>query len=89
MPFIPHTQADVQEMLSTIGVAKIEDFDVLPKYQRKGYGSALLKEIICIALEQNARIIYLVTDEDDTAKEMYLKIGFEKVGEKTQLFFTL
>ena len=71
------------------GVAKIEDFDVLPKYQRKGYGSALLKEIICKALEQNAKLIYLVTDEYDTAKEMYLKIGFEKAGEKTQLFFTL
>jgi glycine dehydrogenase subunit 1 len=31
MPFIPHTEQDVQEMLATIGAAKIEDlFDEIP-----------------------------------------------------------
>jgi spore maturation protein CgeE len=69
------------------GVAKIEDFSVIPKYQRKGYGTTILKSLIDIAIKENCKTIYLVTDEDDTAKEMYLKIGFNKIGERTDLFF--
>ncbi|ASA22375.1 GNAT family N-acetyltransferase [Paenibacillus donghaensis] len=71
------------------GVAKIEDFSVIPKYQRKGYGTTILKSLIAIAIQENCESIYLVTDEDDTAKEMYLKIGFNKIGERTDLFFKL
>src|SRR5215831_5766530 len=37
MPFIPHTQADVSEMLAAIGVKSIEDlFDEIPKALRAG-----------------------------------------------------
>lgn len=71
------------------GVAKIEDFAVIPKYQRKGYGTTILKFLIDIAIKENCHTIYLVTDEDDTAKEMYKKIGFNKIGERTDLFFEL
>ncbi|PAB60326.1 GNAT family N-acetyltransferase [Anaeromicrobium sediminis] len=71
------------------GVAKIEDFAVIPTYQRKGYGTTILKSIIDIAIKENSHTIYLVTDEDDTAKEMYEKIGFNKIGERTDLFFQL
>jgi len=71
------------------GVAKIEDFSVIPKYQHKGYGTTILKSLIDIAIKENCNTIYLVTDEDDTAKEMYLKIGFNKIGERTDLFFKL
>lgn len=71
------------------GVAKIEDFVVIPKYQRKGYGTTILKLLIDIAITENCHTIYLVTDEDDTAKEMYQKIGFSKIGERINLFFKL
>lgn len=71
------------------GVAKIEDFAVIPTYQRKGYGTTILKSIIEIAIKENSHTIYLVTDEDDTAKEMYEKIGFSKIGERSDLFFKL
>ena len=70
-------------------VAKIEDFAVIPTYQRKGYGTTILKALIDIAIKENCHTIYLVTAEDDTAKEMYQKIGFNKTGEKTDLFFKL
>lgn len=62
--------------------AKIEDFGVVPAMRGKGYGTALLYRLIDIAAENGASVIYLTTDEDDTAKDMYLKRGFEKVGEK-------
>ena len=71
------------------GIAKIEDFAVIPSYQRKGYGTAILQALIDIAIKENAHTVYLVTDEDDTAKEMYQKIGFKKIGERTDLFFKL
>ncbi|MGH4124293.1 MAG: GNAT family N-acetyltransferase [Clostridium sp.] len=71
------------------GIAKIEDFAVIPIYQRKGYGTTILKTLIDVAIKENCHTVYLVTDEDDTAKEMYQKIGFNKIGEKTDLFFKL
>lgn len=69
------------------GVAKIEDFAVIPVYQRKGYGTTILRELIGIAIKEKCHTIYLVTDEDDTAKNMYNKIGFKKIGQRTDLFF--
>ena len=69
--------------------AKIEDFDVAPKKQRQGYGTAILKFLIETALSKGASIIYLITDEEDTAKEMYLKYGFKKIGENVDLFFRI
>jgi len=71
------------------GVAKIEDFAVIPKYQRNGYGTTILKALIDIAIKENCHLIYLVTDEDDTAKGMYQKNGFNKIGERTDLFFNI
>lgn len=71
------------------GVAKIEDFAVIPLYQRRGYGTTILKALIDVAIKQDCHTIYLVADEDDTAKEMYEKISFKKVGERTDLFFEL
>lgn len=71
------------------GVAKIEDFSVLPEYQRQGYGTTILKSLTGIARQENCHTIYLVTDEEDTAKEMYLKNGFRKVGDRTALLFKL
>ena len=79
----------VCDLLINKDVAKIEDFSVSPTKQRQGYGTAILKSIIETALNNGASIVYLVTDEDDTAKEMYLKAGFNKVGEKIDLLFKL
>ena len=71
------------------GAAKIEDLSVSAKKQRQGYGTVILKSLIGTALNKGASTIYLVTDEDETAKEMYLKNGFAKIGVKTDLFFKL
>lgn len=68
-------------------VAKIEDFDIAPSIQRKGYGTSMLKEIIKIAVSRGAETIYLITDHEDTAKEMYEKCGFKKAGVKTEMLF--
>ena len=77
------------ELFINNGVAKIENFIVLPAFQRKGYGTTILKALIDIAISEVSKIIYLVTDEEDTAKEMYKKLGFSKTGERTDLMFKL
>jgi spore maturation protein CgeE len=69
------------------GRAKIEDFQVAPDKQRQGFGTALLKHVIDVAISKGVGIIYLITDEENTAKEMYLKTGFIKVGEEKHLLF--
>ncbi len=79
----------VCDLLIHDGTAKIEDFTVTPQCQRKGYGTTILKYLIQIAINEGCNIIYLVTDEDDTAKDMYKKLGFNKVGERTDIFFRL
>ncbi len=68
-------------------IAKIEDFVVLEQYQRKGYGTTLLKYVVNKALEESSETIFLDTDEGDTVKEMYIKLGFSKVYENHKLLW--
>jgi spore maturation protein CgeE len=75
------------DMFIDDGVAKIEEFAVIPIYQRKGYGTTILKYLINVAMEAQCHTIYLVADEEDTPKDMYLRIGFTKVGDRTDLLF--
>lgn len=70
-------------------IAKIEDFDILKAYQRKGFGTSVLKYLLEIAFKKACNNVYLITDSEDTAKEMYKKCGFTKIGEKYELFFQL
>lgn len=70
-------------------IAKIEDFDIIENYQKKGCGTSVLKNLLKEAKENSIELVYLITDSGDTAKEMYRKCGFKKAGEKTELFFEL
>ena len=65
--------------------AKIEDFDVSPCHQRQGFGRAMLAELIRRARRLGAETIYLVTDDADTAKEMYKKSGFVQAAQKEEI----
>jgi spore maturation protein CgeE len=77
------------ELMLSNNIAKIEDFDILKNYQRKGFGTSVLKHLLEEAKNNCIKIVYLITDSDDTAKDMYKKCGFKKAGEKTELFFNL
>ncbi|WP_058307693.1 GNAT family N-acetyltransferase [Gracilibacillus massiliensis] len=71
------------------GMVKLEDFDIIEEHQSKGFGTSVLKHLLEIAYNDNIEIVYLITDSSDTAKEMYKKNGFMKIGEKTELLFFL
>lgn len=77
------------ELMTNDNTAKIEDFDIIEMHQRKGYGSHVLRNLLKICNDQGIDNAYLITDHDDTAKEMYLKCGFELVGNRTELMFPL
>ncbi|WP_442600758.1 GNAT family N-acetyltransferase [Paenibacillus sp. KN14-4R] len=77
------------ELMTLENIAKIEDFDILKEYQRRGFGSKVIKYLLQRAEKQNVKHAYLITDSSDTAKEMYKKCGFEKIGVKTELQFQL
>lgn len=68
--------------------AKIEDFEVLEKYQRRGFGTAILKRVILDAVELGTKNIYLITGKEDTPREMYSKLGFEIIGEEFKVFWS-
>ncbi len=75
------------ELMINDNIAKIEDFDIVGMHQRKGYGSNALKTLLKICKEKNIEDAYLVTDHDDTAKNMYVKCGFKTIGECFELMF--
>ena len=69
--------------------AKIEDFAVLPDFQHMGIGTTLLREMVSAAKTAGAKVIYLCTGEDDTPREMYRKLGFQKVMNFYALFWKM
>lgn len=70
-------------------IAVIDDFDVMPKYQHRGYGTTIINELYKRAILDGARYVLFVTDMDDTAKEVYKKIGCREYNGRTELFFSL
>lgn len=77
------------ELLIADTVGKIEDFDIIETYQRKGYGTSLLNFVMDEAIVAGAEYIYLLTDAEDTVKDMYKKFGLEILLTRTELFFDL
>jgi spore maturation protein CgeE len=73
------------DLLIRRGTAKIEEFCVVPRMRGRGFGTAILRDMIDRADICGASTIYLCTYEDDTPKDMYTAIGFSKVGERTEI----
>jgi spore maturation protein CgeE len=77
------------ELFINGNTSKIEDFSVIDEFQRKGFGTSVIKHLLKQSMDSNVETAYLITDSADTAKDMYNKCGFTKVGEKFELFFSL
>ena len=57
----------------------IQDMLVFPEFQRKGVGSALLKELLCRF--SHVRQIELVTDDTPKTVAFYKALGFRELSE--------
>ena len=68
-------------------VMKIEDFDITPALQRNGFGTFMLKEAVKIALKNKLDLVYLITGEEDTAKDMYRKCGMKLDSTSSEIPF--
>lgn len=60
-------------------LVRMEEFFILEAWQRKGFGTELIRVMMQDAKKRGATHMYVTTYEDDTPKEMYRKLGFEVV----------
>lgn len=74
------------ELFITDKIAKLEDFDIAEPYQKKGFGTSFLKHLLSLTHDSNVETLYIVTDSDDTAKDMYTKCNFKKIGTKYEVY---
>ncbi|MBE8724314.1 GNAT family N-acetyltransferase [Flavobacterium hungaricum] len=72
------------ELESKDGEYYIDSLGVNPNYQGKGIGSKILQFLIEEYVAKNNETLgLLVEEENPLAKNLYLKLGFKVVGEKT------
>lgn len=72
------------ELETREGEYYIDSLGVNPKYQGKGIGSKILIFLIDEYVFKNKQTLGLLVEEDNPlAKNLYLKLGFKVVGEKT------
>jgi ribosomal protein S18 acetylase RimI-like enzyme len=60
--------------------AQIEDVATLEEHRRRGYASAVVRTAVHEARTSGHELIFLLADEADRAKDLYLKLDFEVAG---------
>ena len=68
--------------------AKIEDVDVAPAWQRRGFGRAMLAAAAYRARAGGAREIYLVVERGSGAQAAYEACGFVRAAAREELLFS-
>jgi ribosomal protein S18 acetylase RimI-like enzyme len=61
-------------------VAQVEDVATLPAHRGRGYASAIVSRAVEEGLAGGADLVFLVADENDWPKDLYMRLGFETVG---------
>jgi len=72
------------ELRSRDGIAQIEDVNTLAAFRGRGFGRILVQAAIDEA-RRTDELVFLEALADDWPRELYVKLGFEVVGER-QLF---
>jgi len=62
-------------------ICLLEDFFIIEKYRRNGFGSTLFNAAINYYKNIGCNIAILTADNDDTPKDMYSKWGFVVIDE--------
>jgi ribosomal protein S18 acetylase RimI-like enzyme len=69
----------VRSLSDSVSIHYIQDILVLPEYQRKGVGKALLKEALKAFCSVRTHI--LLTDDEERQKTFYQSLGFKSIKE--------
>ncbi|NPC92747.1 GNAT family N-acetyltransferase [Bacillus sp. WMMC1349] len=65
-------------------ISKIEEVAILEPYQRKGYGTGLIGQMLTVSKQWGIKSSYLVTNRQ--AKNFYEKLGFQYIHHMTTIF---
>ncbi len=77
-------------MMQAVDEAELLEICIEPDYQGKGYGKALLQDIMASARASAARVMHLeVRLSNERARTMYEKAGFRRVGLRRGYYPTL
>jgi ribosomal-protein-alanine N-acetyltransferase len=68
-------------LLAAAGEAHLLNLSIAPAWQRRGHGSALLREAMRVAHESSARNVFLEVRPSNLAgKALYERFGFKKIA---------
>jgi ribosomal protein S18 acetylase RimI-like enzyme len=62
------------------GVGQVEDVATEPEHRGKGYATAVVLRAVEEARRAGADLIFLVADDEDWPKELYVRLGFDPIG---------
>ena len=84
--YIDDTPVGFCDWFDKDGIIKLEEVTILNKFQGKGIGTQMLKQLIYRAVIECEKKLYIVTE---TGKEhnIYLQLGFQMLGKETEIFY--
>lgn len=67
--------------VNNLRVGRLQDVDILPRFQNKGLGKRLIVAALHFATDAGLHAVCLKADTDDWPVKWYQRLGFEPVGE--------
>jgi predicted GNAT family acetyltransferase len=61
--------------------AWVEDVYTVPDARERGYARTLVTHATAIARSERKGLTFIIADDDDWPKNLYSRIGFERVGQ--------
>ena len=74
------TVVSVCELYSDGSTAQIEDVSTREEHRGRGYARTTVLTAAAAARSEGCDFVFLVADEDDWPKELYVKLGFDPLG---------
>jgi GNAT superfamily N-acetyltransferase len=68
------------DLYSDGATAQIESVLTLEPYRKRGLGRAVVAEAIRAAFDSGHDFVFLLADDEDWPKELYVRMGFEPLG---------
>jgi ribosomal protein S18 acetylase RimI-like enzyme len=62
------------------GIGELDDVVTAGSYRRRGYGRAVVEAATRASLASGNHLTFLVADDDDWPKELYERLGYERIG---------